>query len=181
MSPGTREGDVKLRGPTAATGRYMPDGGRSLSRRELLRYASIGAVGLWLAAVLPACGGEGAEEQAAGPGTSPVGPGTSPEESCPPDGIAIGASPGAAANGFDRTELVAPAGRPFTICFDNTDTGVPHNFAAYTEQGGDLLGRTEIQSGPVFQTLRLGPLEAGEYWYQCDVHPTTMTGRLIVS
>jgi plastocyanin len=74
---------------------------------------------------------------------------------------------------------VVPAGERFTICFDNRDTGVQHNFAAYEEQGGDVLGRTEIESAPAVQTLELGPLDAGEYWYQCDVHPTTMTGTLI--
>lgn len=155
-------------------------GDRVLSRRDLLHYALLGAGALSLSGLLGACaGGDQAatpESPAQGEPPSPGGP----EGECPPDGIEIGAPPGAATDGFDKTELVAPAGKQFTICFSNRDEGIPHNFAAYVEQGGEVLGATEIETGPTFQTLTLGPLDPGEYWYQCDVHPTTMTGTLRV-
>lgn len=142
--------------------------GRSLTRRELLRLGAMVAAAVGLSALLAACGGGG-----------PAGGDGSASE-CPSGGIRITAPVGAAVNGFDQTELRAPAGGRFTVCFDNRDGGVPHNFAAYTQQGGDVLGQTEVEQGPTMQTLELGPLDAGEYWYQCDVHPITMTGTLIV-
>lgn len=133
-----------------------------------MRYVVIGLVAFGVAILLTACGGdegEGDRQEAGG--------------ECPAEAMTTTAPPGAAADGFDKTELVVPAGERFTICFENGDTGVQHNFAAYEEQGGDVLGRTGIESAPATQTLELGPLDAGEYWYQCDVHPTTMTGTLI--
>lgn len=82
---------------------------------------------------------------------------------------------------FDTTELKAPAG-PITIKFDNQDAGIVHNVAVYPgdDASEDPLGATELESGPLKQELKL-TLEAGEYFYQCDAHPTTMKGELEVS
>jgi plastocyanin len=82
---------------------------------------------------------------------------------------------------FDVTELAAPEG-PITIKFDNREAGVIHNVAVYPgdDASQDPLGATELESGPIEQELSL-TLEAGEYFYQCDVHPTTMKGTLKVS
>jgi plastocyanin len=139
-----------------------------LSRRDILRFGVAGLAAIGLAGLLTACdgvAGEGDQQQT--------------DAECPPDAIGIAAPQGAAASGFDQTELVVPAGERFTICLDNGDTGVQHNFAAYLERGGDLIGKTEIETAPAVQTAELGPLDAGEYWYQCDVHPTTMTGTMV--
>jgi len=81
---------------------------------------------------------------------------------------------------FDTDELEAAAGE-ITVDFDHRDAGVAHNFAVYLSPD-DLdspVAATEIESGPVTQTLRF-TLPPGEYFYQCDVHPATMTGTLIV-
>jgi hypothetical protein len=78
---------------------------------------------------------------------------------------------------WDTTCLVAPAGEPFTVNIDNQDEGIPHNFDLLTEEGGDQIGATEVENGPVLQTLDVDPLDAGEYFYICDVHPN-MTGTL---
>jgi len=94
-------------------------GGRG-QLREALRYgAVVGLAALVLAGLLSACGGDEGQndEQPAG-------------AECPPGAIAISAPSGAAAAGFDKTELVVPAGERFTVCFDNMDTGIQHNFAA---------------------------------------------------
>jgi plastocyanin len=81
---------------------------------------------------------------------------------------------------FDPTCLVADAGKPFTINFDNQDTANQHNLDVLDEQGGTSLGKTEIATGPVQQPLPLDALDAGTYFFQCDVHPTLMTGQLVV-
>ncbi len=86
---------------------------------------------------------------------------------------------------FDKTELIAPAGEPFTITYDNTDGGVPHNFSLYsTEQAykddEEAIAATETLAGPIVQELDVPALDAGEYFFICIVHPTTMFGTLRV-
>ena len=82
---------------------------------------------------------------------------------------------------WDTSCLVAPAGEAFTVNIDNQDAGIPHNFDLLTEEGGDEIGKTAVEPGPVQQTLDVDPLDAGEYFYVCDVHPTTMTGTLVAT
>ena len=83
---------------------------------------------------------------------------------------------------FAPPSLTATAGL-VTIAFDNRDQGIPHNVHFF--RGGDASGTsiasTEIQGGAVQQTLALGELQAGAYFYQCDVHPSQMMGTLTVS
>lgn len=81
---------------------------------------------------------------------------------------------------FDKNELTAPAGE-ITIVHDHQDAGIPHNVAVHegTDAEGELIDKTEIEPGPVEQRLTLN-LEAGTYFYVCEVHPTTMTGILTV-
>jgi plastocyanin len=83
-------------------------------------------------------------------------------------------------NTFDTNCLVAPVGSKFAINFDNTDTTQPHNVDVLTQQGGDSLGSFTPEVGPFQKDLTLGPLDAGDYYFQCDVHPTTMFGTLAV-
>jgi plastocyanin len=85
------------------------------------------------------------------------------------------------ASEFDREEISAPAGS-VTINFDNQDAGVVHNvhFFAGTTASGESVGETDLEVGPVEQTLTM-ELTPGEYFYQCDAHPTTMKGVLTVS
>lgn len=82
---------------------------------------------------------------------------------------------------FDVTELQAPAGS-ITIKYDNRDAGVIHNFALFRgeDASGEFIDATELESGPIEQELTV-ELEPGTYFYQCDAHPTTMKGTLIVS
>ena len=55
---------------------------------------------------------------------------------------------------------------------DNQDAGIPHNFDLLTEEGGEEIGKTAVEPGPIQQTLDVDALDAGEYFYVCDVHPT---------
>ncbi|HVF07725.1 MAG TPA: cupredoxin domain-containing protein, partial [Actinomycetota bacterium] len=75
------------------------------------------------------------------------------------------------------TCLVAPAGEAFTVNVDNQDAGIPHNFNLLVEEGGESIGMTAVEPGVVQQTLDVDPLDEGEYFYVCDVHPT-MVGTL---
>lgn len=81
---------------------------------------------------------------------------------------------------FDTTELKAKPGE-VTINVDNQDDGLPHNVHVYkgSDNTGEDLGKTELESGPVQQTLKLN-LTKGEYFFVCEVHPPTMSGKLTV-
>jgi len=82
---------------------------------------------------------------------------------------------------FDKSSLSAPAGK-ITIEIDNKDGGVPHNINVFKgkDASAESLGATALNTGPTKDTLEL-TLEKGEYYFQCDVHPTTMSGKLTVS
>ena len=99
---------------------------------------------------------------------------------CPKGGIALEAPSGAAGTGFAETTLSAKANTDFTICFDNQDLSVPHNVDLYDVQGGTSIAKADILPGPVQELVDVAGLAAGTYYYQCDVHPTTMTGTLTV-
>jgi len=81
---------------------------------------------------------------------------------------------------FNTDTLTIPANTSVDILADNQDTAIPHNFAVYTEKDGDLIGKTDICNAPCQETLTLEGLPPGEYFFRCDVHPTQMTGTLVV-
>lgn len=74
---------------------------------------------------------------------------------------------------FDTDKLLGLADQALTITFDNKDNGIAHNIHFF--KGSDATGadvaQTDIEPGPVVQTLKFGPLAAGGYYYRCDVHP----------
>lgn len=121
----------------------------------------------------------------ASPATQPPEPRESPGVAlCEPDGtaLAIAASPGAAATGFDQNCLAVPAGQAFTIEFDNQDPGIPHNVAIYRDETAtEALFVGEIFPGPDRRSYGGDALQAGQYFFRCDVHPTTMTGAFVVA
>jgi plastocyanin len=81
---------------------------------------------------------------------------------------------------FDTTCLVGPASKGFTISFDNQATGIQHNIDVFDKQGGTSLASTQVATGPAKQTLPVQALDAGKYYFQCDVHPTLMFGNVVV-
>lgn len=81
---------------------------------------------------------------------------------------------------FDLSTIEAPAGEEFNITFTNMESQ-PHNVAIYTEEDGDEIAVGEIITGPnVTNQLAVPALEAGTYYFRCDVHPE-MEGQLVVS
>ena len=115
------------------------------------------------------------------------GPGIVPS-ACDPDGteLAIVAPSGAVTSGFDTDCLAVPVGEPYTIDFDNQDPGQIHNVNIYTDQSAAealLLdpGQGTV-TGPDQITYEGYPIdEPGDLFFQCDVHPTTMTGTFVVA
>ena len=79
---------------------------------------------------------------------------------------------------FDVTTIEAAAGEDFTITLVNPDSA-PHNISIYTEEGGEALaiGPT-AEAGQTVET-EVGALEAGTYFFKCDIHPD-MNGTLVV-
>ena len=123
-----------------------------------------------------------------GPGHEPPPPAETPEgeepsppeEGTPPPPPAGEAVQVVAENiAFDTATLSLPAGEPAAIEFENLDAGVSHNVAIYTEQGGEQLFIGEIFPGPETRTYDVPPLDAGTFYFQCDVHPQ-MSGTVEV-
>ena len=74
---------------------------------------------------------------------------------------------------WNKTLLSAVAGEPLTLTLDNRDDGTAHNihFQLGAEPGGETVFASELATGPNTETLNFGPLDAGAYYYLCDVHP----------
>jgi plastocyanin len=81
---------------------------------------------------------------------------------------------------FDVATIEAPAGEAFTIVLTNEESQ-PHNVAVYTEENGDEIVIGEIITGPGATTETQVPaLDAGTYYFRCDVHPD-MEGEVVIS
>jgi plastocyanin len=78
---------------------------------------------------------------------------------------------------FTQTTLTAPAGRPFTVAFDNRDA-VPHNLDI-RDAAGTSMFMGDIVTGPKVVVYEVPALPAGTYPFICTVHPG-MTGTLTV-
>jgi cytochrome c oxidase subunit 2 len=86
---------------------------------------------------------------------------------------------------FDIDEIVVEADTTVVIIFDNQDAAIPHNWALYdTEEAANSgvapIAGSPIEPGPLVQEIVFEAPEQGSYFFRCDVHPTTMTGELIV-
>ncbi len=76
--------------------------------------------------------------------------------------------------------MAAPAGAPFEIEFKNRDSGIPHNFAIYPEDGGDALFQGRVITGRAEATYEVEAIDAGQYRFQCDIHPS-MSGTFVAA
>jgi plastocyanin len=83
---------------------------------------------------------------------------------------------------FDVSEVALPANAEVTVRADNADGAVSHNWAAYTDSSAEeLIAMTEICSASCVNEVTFTTPGPGEYFFRCDVHPTQMTGKLLVS
>lgn len=129
-----------------------------------------------LAVVLAACapGGEGANGTDAAAGSpGPVG-GT---ETATVSGGTVEIT--ADNIEFNVDTIEAPAGETWTVTLVNNDSA-PHNFSIYTEEGGEEIVIGDIIDGGETTEVEVPALDAGEYFFVCDVHPNEMTGTVVV-
>ena len=117
--------------------------------------------------------------------TPSVAPSASASEGASASGggatLTITAPVGAATGGFQPTTLDAIANKPFTIHFDNQDNQAPHNVQVKGPAGDVTIGGdTAFFTGPGTRDYAVPALPAGDYTYNCVVHPTTMKGTLTV-
>ena len=109
---------------------------------------------------------------AAGGGAAGGGAAPSAGASLPAADVTINAQ----GTAFIQTSVDAPAGKPFTIAFDNMDDGQPHNVAIHDASGGKQF-EGDIVTGPKVIVYNVPALAAGTYTFSCSVHPS-MTGTL---
>jgi plastocyanin len=80
---------------------------------------------------------------------------------------------------FQEKTLTVLGTKGFTVHFDNKDS-TTHNFAVYDKKGGKELFKGNVITGPNTTDYQVKALKAGTYYFQCDIHPTSMNGSLTV-
>ena len=92
--------------------------------------------------------------------------------------VALEAPEGAAASGFSTEALSVPSDQAFTLAFDNADPAVQHNVVIFDgpDEQAPALFTGEIITGPSTVDYAVESLPEGEFFFHCEVHPTTMTG-----
>ena len=106
-----------------------------------------------------------------------IGP---PEEEVEPFHAALAAPEGAASEGFSTDALEVEADVPIDLEFDNQDPSVGHNVQIFdgSDASAASLFQGEVITGPAKTTYHVPPLAEGEFFFHCEVHPTTMTGTI---
>ena len=74
---------------------------------------------------------------------------------------------------WDLDRVIVPAGQEITATIDNRDRGILHNL--HVKSPDDP--KTELEKGPMTQTLRFTIDKPGSYEFLCDAHPN-MTGTV---
>ena len=79
---------------------------------------------------------------------------------------------------FEQSSVNAPAGKAFTLLFDNKDASVQHD-VFIKDSGGTDVFEGAIVTGPTQVTYNVPSLAAGTYTFFCSIH-SNMTGTLVV-
>jgi plastocyanin len=84
---------------------------------------------------------------------------------------------------FDKSTITVRAGASVTINFSNQDSGVPHNFAVYTNSSAttSIFVGTRVTGVTSTTYTFTAPTTPGNYFFRCDVHPTIMNGTFVVT
>jgi plastocyanin len=106
-----------------------------------------------------------------------------PQESKAPSGPTAEWTIDASGIKFDLDHLIFPAAKPVTVTFDNKDAGVPHNWTLWPDEAAAQAGDTSkaLHAGSTFAGVskkdeKFTAPPAGEYYFNCTVHPTAMFG-----
>ena len=147
-------------------------------QRKMLPMWAVAAAGV--ITIAAACGGNGNGANTDGPNEATGSPATEAASAAAESTSSPAISLVAKDIAFDQTSIEAAAGA-VTINLDNQDRGIPHNIHVFRGDGpgGESIDMTEIAAGPVNQSLTV-QLQAGGYFFDCDVHPNQMTGTLVV-
>jgi plastocyanin len=122
---------------------------------------------------------------AGGGGTGPptIGPPASsapPPTSAPPTAGGDTTTVTASGLAFDTQTITLPANKPYTLTFDNEDSGVPHDIAIFPDASAtNPLFTGDIVVGVKTVQYQIPPLKPGSYYFHCDVHPD-MNGTVTV-
>ncbi len=87
---------------------------------------------------------------------------------------------------FDVNCLAVTPGDKFSVTLDNQDS-VAHDFSIYpsssdvSPDSALFYSLTDPNPGQTSTKYSVGALDPGTYWFQCDFHPTVMTGTFIVA
>jgi plastocyanin len=102
------------------------------------------------------------------------------EEEAEPFHVSLAAPEGAASSGFSTDTLTVEPDVPIDLEFDNQDPSVGHNVQIFDGQDANAPVRFdgEVITGPGKTTYPIEPFAEGEYFFNCRIHPTTMTGTI---
>ena len=102
------------------------------------------------------------------------------EEEKEPQHVTLAAPEGAASAGFSTDALSVEADVPIDLEFDNQDPGVGHNVEIFDgpDESAPLLFGGDVVTGPAKPIYSIEPLAEGDYFFNCRIHPTTMTGTI---
>jgi plastocyanin len=109
-----------------------------------------------------------------------------PSSSCTPSTTSLCISTSNQGNGlsFNTNQLTASAGARVTVTYTN-DSAIPHNWHLFDGASASSMSvaSTSIKAGPndVETVSFAAPSTPGRYFFHCDVHPTLMTGYLVVN
>ena len=123
--------------------------------------------------------GSAGPSASAGAGTTPAASGSAaPSGSAGASGGTADVTISALNIAFEQSSVDAPAGKAFTLLFDNKDANVPHDIWIKNASGTAVF-QGAITTG-VSQTIYNVPsLPAGTYTFNCSIH-TNMTGSMVV-
>ena len=83
---------------------------------------------------------------------------------------------------FTTTTLNFPADTKVSLQFHNDDVATQHNVAIYSDNTlATNLFKGALVTGPASIPYAVEPLKAGTYFFQCDVHPQQMKGKVVVA
>ena len=81
---------------------------------------------------------------------------------------------------FERDTITLAADTDVQIRFDNNDRDIQHNITILGQDPGRPIFRGQLVTGRATVTYTFHSPPAGEYRFQCDIHPTQMKGTVKV-